>query len=146
MVHPIWATFVRRVTSSTILKIDLQDYMTSSHMHHIKLQYPIMSQSCVYKWHTQHVVCDELQSTHTQKGLLHLSYIIRIGLDYNTSHNTCGINEFPPLYIENGYKWYNYNDACGITLDFLSWWWFLIWNRNVNLQNVYCGIFGKTLH
>ena len=60
-------------------------------------------------------MCDELQSTHAQNGLLHLSYIPR-GLDYNTSHNTCGINEFPPLYIENGYKGYNYNDACGITL------------------------------
>ena len=55
------------------------------------------------------------KSTHTQKGLLHLSYIPR-GLDYNTSNNTCGINEFPPLYIENVYKGYNYNDACGITL------------------------------
>ena len=32
-----------------ILKIDLQDYMTFSHMHHIKLHHPIMSQSCVYK-------------------------------------------------------------------------------------------------
>ena len=60
-------------------------------------------------------MCDELQSTHTQNGLLHLSYIPR-DLDYNTSHNTCGINEFPPLYIENSYKAYNYNDACGITL------------------------------
>ena len=50
-----------------------------------------------------------------QRGLLHLSYILR-GLDYNTSHNTRGINEFPPLYIDNGYKGYNYNDACGIIL------------------------------
>ena len=60
-------------------------------------------------------MCDELQSTHTQKGLLHLSYIPR-DLDYNASHNTFMINEFPPLYIENGYKVYNYNDACMITL------------------------------
>ena len=60
-------------------------------------------------------MCDELQSTHTQKGLLHLSYIPR-DLDYNTSHNTSGINEFPPIRIENGYKGYNYNDACGINL------------------------------
>ena len=57
---------------------------------------------------------DELQSTHIQKGLIHLSYIPR-DLDYNTSHNTYGINEFPTLYIENGYKEYNYNNACGIT-------------------------------
>ena len=70
---------------------------------------------CVQMTYTQHVMCDELQSTHTQKGLLHLSYIPR-DLDYNTSHNTCGIHEFAPLYIENGYKGYNYNDACGITL------------------------------
>ena len=48
-------------------------------------------------------MCDELQSTQTQKGLLHLSYIPR-DLDYNTSHNTSGINEFPPICIENGYK------------------------------------------
>ena len=60
-------------------------------------------------------MCDELQSTHTQKGLLHHSYIPR-DLDYNISHNTCEINEFPTHYIENGYKGYNYNDACGITL------------------------------
>ena len=77
----------RKVASSIILKIDLRNYMASSHMHHIKIHHPIMSQSCVYKWHTQHVMCDELQSTHTQKGLLHLSYIPR-DLDYNTSHNT----------------------------------------------------------
>ena len=50
-----------------------------------------------------------------KKGLLHLCYIPRY-LGYNTSHNTCGINEFLPLYIEIGYKGYNYNDACGITL------------------------------
>ena len=115
MVHPIWDTSMRRVASSIILEIDLQYYMASSHMHHIKLHHPIMSQSCVYKWHTQHVMCDELQSTHTQKGLLHLSYIPR-DLDYSTSHNTYGRNEFTPLYIENGYKGYNNNDACGITL------------------------------
>ena len=105
VVNSIWTTSVERVASSIILKIDLQDYMASSHMHHIKLHHPIMSQSCVYKWHT-HVMCDELQSTHTQKDLLHLSYIPR-DWDYNTSHNTCGINEFPPLYIDNGYKGYN---------------------------------------
>ena len=82
-------------------KIDLWDYMESSHMHHINLHHPIMSQSCVYKWHVQHVMCDEVQSTHTQKGLLYLSYIPR-DMDYITYHNTCGINEFTPLYIENG--------------------------------------------
>ena len=60
-------------------------------------------------------MCDELQSTHAQKGLLHFSYIPR-DLDYNASHNPCGINKFPYLYIDNGYKWYNYNDACGIAL------------------------------
>ena len=115
MVHPIWDTSTGRVASSIILKIDLQDYMASSHMHHINLHHRIMSQSCVHKWHTQHVMCDELQSTHTQKGILHLSYIRR-DLDYNTSHNKCGINDFPHIYIENGYKLYNYNDACEITL------------------------------
>ena len=114
MVHPIWATSTGRIAFSILLKIDLQDYMESSHTHHIKLHHPIMSQTCVYKRHTQHLMCDELQSTHTQKGLLHLSFIQR-DLDCNTSHNTCGINEFPPLYIENGYKGYNYNDACKIT-------------------------------
>ena len=30
-------------------EIDLKDYMASSHMHHIKLHSPIMSQSCVCK-------------------------------------------------------------------------------------------------
>ena len=41
---PIWATSMGRLASSIILKIDLNDYMESSHMHHIKLHCPIMSQ------------------------------------------------------------------------------------------------------
>ena len=60
-------------------------------------------------------MCDELQLTQTQKGVLHLYYIPR-DLEYNTFDNTCGINESPFIYRENGYKGYNYNDACGITL------------------------------
>ena len=43
VVNPIWATSMGRVASSIIMQIDLQDYMASSHMHHIKLHHPIMS-------------------------------------------------------------------------------------------------------
>ena len=48
VVHPIWATSRGRVASSIILKIDLQDYMESSHMHHNKFHHPIMCVQMTY--------------------------------------------------------------------------------------------------
>ena len=88
--------------------------------HYFEYGYPRLHGILTYASHQDpspnHVTIMCVQMTYTyQKGLLHLSYIPR-DLDYNISHNTCEINEFPPLYIQNGYKGYNYNDACGITL------------------------------
>ena len=81
VVNSIWTTSVERVASSIILKIDLQDYMASPHMHHIKLHHPIMSQSCVQMTYTTCDVWWTTINTYPKGSPLPL-YIPRV-LDYN---------------------------------------------------------------